>query len=358
MSTMEGLPVRSIHIEYARDRELRMEARSRRFVPVKLVIDGRSSNAQLGIRGGHTRNYPKKSYELRLPDGEILHWNAEMDDPSMMRNALSFQFFTMIGVPAPRTKHFWLEWNGEPQGVYLEIESVNRNFFKRRKISYKSLIYGTNDNANFSLIDPETKRRKASLIDGYEWIRGGDISKKRLGRFVGRINRLKGNMLRQCLIRNLDIRQYLHWLAGAVLTGNYDGFDQNYALYEHPPTGRYRIIPWDYEGTWGRNCYGRPCGSDLVPIQGYNKLTEKVLAFSSCRQAYRKILVKLLRKPFTVEDLGPVIDRMHNHIAAAIYHDHTRKHDYRTFMREKEFIRQYIHERRQVVKRELAGWKD
>ena len=82
-------------------------------------------------------------------------------------------------------------------------------------------------------------------------------TEQRLVRFVPNINRLPGQPLRTYMAKRLDISVYLKWLAGAVLTGNYDGFDQNYALYEHTSTGKYRIIPWDYEGTWGRNCYGK-----------------------------------------------------------------------------------------------------
>ena len=49
----------------------------------------------------------------------------------MIRNALSFQFFNMMGVPSPRTKHMWLEWNGYPHGVYLEIESVDSDLLPK-----------------------------------------------------------------------------------------------------------------------------------------------------------------------------------------------------------------------------------
>ncbi|MBM7566784.1 CotH kinase family protein [Paenibacillus sacheonensis] len=354
----EGLATRKITIDEADLQRLLADVWSNEFAPVKLEMDGKTMDAKLRIRGGHTRTYPKKSYEIHFGDNGILHWNAEFDDPSMIRNALSFRFFNMMGVPAPRTKHMWLEWNGYPHGVYLEIESVDTAFFRRRSIGSKALIYAVNDKANFSLIDPDTEARKESLMEGYRVMKGNVNTEKRLVRFVSSINRLPRRTLRTYMAKRLDVSVYLKWLAGAVLTGNYDGFDQNYALYEHTTTGKYRIIPWDYEGTWGRNCYGRLCGSDLVDVRGYNALTRKVLSYKSCRQAYRKILAKLLDGKFTIGTIEPVIQSMYEEITPAIRDDFTRKWPFRSFEEEPELFRSYIEERRAIVEEELEVWKD
>lgn len=353
----EILPVRYIRIDDSDLEEIRSDAWSNQFKPAELVIDGRKHNVTFGLRGGHTRNYSKKSYEVRLEGGKTFHWNAEYDDPSMMRNALSFYFFNKIGVPSPETNHFWLILNGSEQGVYLEIESVDRLFFEKRGISYRSLLYAVNDSADFSLTDPTTQGTKSSLFDGYEMRQGKSGAKSRLVSFVRNLNRMSGRSLGTLTARRLDISQYLLWLAGAVLTGNYDGFDQNYALYEHQSSGKYRIIPWDYEGTWGRNCYGKPCGSDLVRLQGYNKLTSMLFTFPACRKKYHKIMNNLLQAAFTVDKLEPVINKMHLGLSPAIRNDYTRKSSYDIFLSEPAFIRHYIVERREILKQALREWK-
>ncbi|MNZ89980.1 Inner spore coat protein H [compost metagenome] len=275
----------------------------------------------------------------------------------MMRNALSFYYFNSIGVPSPETKHFWLVINDVPQGVYLEIEAVDHLFFARRNMDIHSLIYAVNDSADFSLIDPETKSKKSSLFDGYELIQGGDGARRRLISFVRSINRRSGKSLSFFVARRLDIPQYLRWLAGAVLTGNYDGFDQNYALYEHRSSKKLRINPWDYEGTWGRNCYGKPCGSDLVRLQGYNMLTAKLLSLPAYKVRYKKLLKGLLRTSFTLEKLEPVISKMHARLSPAIRADYTRKASYDTFLSEPAFIQAYIVERRRILFQALREWK-
>ncbi|CAM3998716.1 CotH kinase family protein [Paenibacillus alkaliterrae] len=352
----EILPVRSIRIDEADLQEIRSNAWGKAFKPAELKLGEKTYKAMFGLRGGHTRNYSKKSYEVRIKDGKTLHWNAEYDDPSMMRNALSFYFFNKIGVPSPETKHFWLIINDVPQGVYLEIEAVDRLFFEKRRIGYRSLIYAVNDSADFSLIDPESKALKPSLFDGYEIVHGKTGTKSRLVSFVRHLNRRSGKSLGVFTVRRLDISQYLLWLAGAVLTGNYDGFDQNYALYEHRLSGKYRIIPWDYEGTWGRNCYGKPCGSDLVRFQGYNKLTKKLFMFPACRRKYKSIMKRLLQTAFTVDQLKPVIHNMHIKLSPAIRNDYTRKASFDTFLSEPAFIHEYIMERREILQQSLREW--
>ncbi|WP_138752562.1 CotH kinase family protein [Paenibacillus sinopodophylli] len=351
-----ALPVRTIRINDADLQEIKGNAWGQAFKPADLEREDATYKVTFGLRGGHTRNYSKKSYEVRLEDGRTLHWNAEYDDPSMIRNALSFHFFNEIGVPSPRTNHFWLIINGNPQGVYLEIEAVDSLFFKKRNIRNRSLLYAVNDSANFSLIDPITKDKKPSIFDGYELKQGKTGTKSRLVSFVRNSNRLSGAKLSRHTASKLDVSQYLLWLAGAVLTGNYDGFDQNYALYELQSNGKYRIIPWDYEGTWGRNCYGKPCGSDLVRLQGYNTLTEKLFTLPACRRKYKSIVRNLLQHSFTIEKLEPVISSMYERLSPAIRSDYTRKASYDTFLSEPAFFRTYIEERRAILKRSLQKW--
>ncbi len=292
-----------------------------------------------------------------LDNGTTFQWNAEYDDPSMLRNALSFHYFNTIGVEAPKTRHCKVEWNGQPLGMYLEIESFDRIFFESRGLDCRSIHYAVHDSANFRSTDPITRKRKKSWYEGYELKLGKKADRSRLIAFIRKLHQTKGREMRSHLLERLDTPQYLKWLAGAVLTGNYDGFDQNYALYEMKEEGKYRIAPWDYEGTWGRNCYGKPCGADLVRIQGYNTLTRKVLSIPACREDYRNLLTELTETSFTERELGPLVQAMHQSIASDIRGDITRKFTYTSFEDEYSFIMNYIRDRRHVIQTELKQWR-
>ncbi|MBU5441420.1 CotH kinase family protein [Paenibacillus sp. MSJ-34] len=347
-----SLPTRFIEIHQDEERALEEDIWSNEYVKAYLWNSGMREIVKLRYRGGHTREYPKRSYDI-LHGTQMFHLNAEYDDPSMIRNALSFQFFEWIGVPCPQTKHCRLVINGVNRGVYLEIEAVNRQFFAKRGIPMESLVFAVNNHANFSLFHYKTGKRKQSLFKGYELEIGKEADGRKLSRFVYKLNTLKGKELLSFLSRQVDIENYLRWLAGAVFTGNYDGFDQNYALYRHKTRNMYRIIPWDYEGTWGRNCYGKQVESSLVRVTGYNQLTKKLLQFGSLRSRYKEILREILKETFTVSKISPVIYKMYRQISPYIYADYGRKWPLYVYENEPLVIQNYIQERRKLISRAI-----
>lgn len=347
------LPVRKLQIGNEQLQNMERNLWNDRFVRAVMNTSGQSVPISVRYRGGHTREYPKRSFEV-VRQGKSFHYNAEFDDPSMIRNALSFRFFEWLGVPSPRTKHVRLFINGEPQGVYLEIEGVDSRFFRRRGIGYSSLFYAVNNNADFGLRNPETNRLKYSLMSGYEHKSGGEEEKMRLTAFIKGLHEHDGASCAAFLRSRLDVNNYLYWLAGAVLTGNYDGFEQNYALYRHRKTGKFRIIPWDYEGTWGRNCYGQSVSSELVDITGYNYLTGKVLEYKPYRRKYRTILASALKGPFTERAIMPAVEKMMAEMSPYIRSDWTRKWSHEEFLNESAVFRKYIRERRAIIASELS----
>ncbi|THF83851.1 CotH kinase family protein [Cohnella fermenti] len=342
------LPVRNLLLGEPESEELESNLWNDRFVSAVMRTNGQSAKVKVRYRGGHTRGYPKRSYEI-VRAGRTFHYNAEFDDPSMIRNALSFYFLPTIGVPSPRAKHVMLYRNGEPLGVYLEIEGVGRRFFHSRGIGYSSLFYAVNNNADFGLRIPETSRYKPTLLAGYEHRFGGATEKGKLTAFIRGLNEKNGIALKRFLEARLDIDNSLRWLAGAVLTGNYDGFEQNYAIYRHSKTGKFRIIPWDYEGTWGRNCYGKLVSSDLVDVTGYNYLSAKLLELPELRSRYRTILSKAIRGPFTESALMPKVHGMLGKIVGDLSLDPHRRQSRYELMGEAEVIRHYIRERRSII---------
>lgn len=351
-----SLPTRHLQLQQSAQTELRNNLWNEKFVDAILIADNTELSIKLRYRGGHTRDYPKKSYEIRVGNRR-LHYNAEFDDPTMMRNALSFQFFKKIGVVSPRTRHVNLLINGVSQGVYLEIEGVDRSFFTKRNVPMRSLLYAINNNANFRLTG-EDKMKKKSLSAGYEVVIGSSKELIRIADFVKKIRTLRGNQLKVYLKGHLDIPQYLRWLAGAVCTGNYDGFDQNYALYRTSKSLKYRISPWDYEGSWGRNCYGEINNYKALRITGYNGLTAVLLSFPDIRILYRNILQNILDKEFNIRILMPEINEMHSRLYPYLLSDRTRKHSPLSVRSDLNVYYKYIEQRREFLIKEIDTLND
>ncbi|BBI32582.1 CotH kinase family protein [Cohnella abietis] len=346
------LPIRRISVDETNYEALEKNLWNDKYVSAKMTTNGKQVKVSLRYRGGHNRGYPKRSYEV-VRKNQAFHYNAEFDDPSIVRNALSFAFFPMIGVAAPRTKHVQLMINGESLGVYHEIEGVEKLFFRRRSIGASSLFYAVNNQADFGLYAPETSQLKSSLLKGYEYRFGNLSEKTKLKAFIKGLNTYNGKRGEAFLSSSLDVDNYLRWLAGAVLTGNYDGFEQNYAIYRSSKTRRFRMIPWDYEGTWGRNCYGKLVDSDLVKVTGYNYLTSKLLEYPSFTRRYKTILQSALNGPFTEKKLMPIVEGMLKKVSSYVREDSTRRWSYGDFLGESSVIRQYIKERRAIIKAEI-----
>ena len=350
------LSVINLQVEQEQWETLRQNVWSHDYVNAYLSNDSNVMQpVKLRYRGGHTREYPKKSFEVESRSGTI-HLNAEYDDPSMIRNALSFKFFERIGVPSPATKHCVLTLNGENLGPYLKIEGVDSRFFLRRGLPCTALFYAGNDDANFSLLNPDTNKLKTSLFQGYELVIGEQADRKRLEDFIFNLNTLPPKKLYKYLESLIDLDNYLKWLAGAVCTSNYDGFNQNYALYNSSPDFIYRIIPWDYEGSWGRNCFGERCSSRSVRIMGYNILTKKILSNKQYKKKYKEILQEILESVFTTDSLQPHVEHLLANVRPAIEIDNTRKWPIRIVAREPYIIMSYIRNRRKFLAKHLKSF--
>jgi spore coat protein H len=261
-------------------------------------IDGRmrwnggpALEVRVGVRGAHSRKFPKKSLQVdmeseKLPDGppeghrvRRVHLNADFIDPTLMRSALSFQLFHDVGAPAPLCRHTDLHVGRETPQLYMALESVDSDFCLRRGWKPGYIYYALNRNANFGLVSPNTRSLKQPLEAGYRTVQGSDPAPLR--RMIMDLNLASDQRFPATVERCIDVPGYLRWLMVAVFVGNRDGFVHNYALYRDPDTGIFRIIPWDYDATWGIDVHGRPARLDRVPIAGWNRLSQRLCAQAS-----------------------------------------------------------------------------
>lgn len=303
---------------------------------------------RLKYRGAHTRVYNKKSFYMQM-DGRVWHLDADVVDPSRIRSKWSFDTFTALHVLAPRATHVTLTLNGEDLGIYTMLESVDRLFLWRRRLPPGDLFYAVDNRANFGLTFGEKRKGlKKSLTDGYELKeKVSSQAKHRLAQFIWQLNTMPEAQLTGWLQKTVEVRHYLRWLAGIVLTSNADGFIHNYALYRHPKTGKWWIIPWDYDGTWGRDCYGQQMPASEVPLFGYNRLTERILEVPAFRRYYIEFMTALLRHYFVPNRL---MRRAHI-LMSAVREGMSRF----AVEKEMEVFKTYIIRRRRFLMREIKG---
>ncbi|QFT87899.1 Inner spore coat protein H [Bacillus sp. THAF10] len=327
-------------------------------IPSKMIVNNHTYDIGLTYRGNHTRKFSKKSYRINFAElnkefeGREIHLNAEYCDPSLIRNKLSFDFFKKMGSIAPDCKHVFIEVNEVPAGIYLQLESVDDLFLKKRQLSEGPIYYATNHQTNFSLLTTKGKL-KDSLISGYLRKLGNKEDDLDLERFIANVNSIPRIDFGKEIVKYLDVNKYLHWLSGAICTQNYDGFIQNYAFYRNGQTGLYEMIPWDYDATFGRNWNGKVMRYDKVSIEGFNTLTARVLDVKEFRHQYRFILEEILKTHFTTSELEPLINSLHSKLRPYLAKDPYKKDTLELFDNEPNFIRNFIFDRNQYLRDHL-----
>lgn len=325
----------------------------------KLNINNKKHDIDVLYRGFSSREFKKKSYHIHFykpktwKGAKELHLNAEYKDHSLIRNKLSFDFFSTIGVMTPSAEHVFLILNGKNEGVYLQLESVDEYFFEKRNIPVKSIFYAIDGDANFSLISEYDNGPKRSLEMGYEFKYGLDEERLLLQEFIFKANTLLRREFEQEIRNYIDVEKYLLWLAGAVCTQNYDAFVQNYALYRNGETGLFEILPWDYDATWGRDVHGEMMDYDYVRIEGFNTLSARMLDVPSFRKIYYNILLQILNTQFTVEFMKPRIQELYTRLRPFVLKDPYKKEYIEQFDTEPEFICKFIMDRNHYLKSEL-----
>lgn len=354
------IPSYTIFINPSDFRDLRNDIWSNEHIPAKLKYNKNLYNIEIAYRGALTRDLPKKSFHVNfIKPGAFygqreLHLNAEYRDPSLLRNKLSFDFFRSIGCLSPDSRFILLNINGSFQGVYLQLESVDDLFLHKRGLPEGAIFYAHNDDANFSLLSPDTDDVKSSLTSGYKLKTGTEKDKESLSQLIFKINTVPRSDFQEEIIKLIDIEKYFRWLAGVVCTQNYDGFIQNYALYRNSETGLFQLTPWDYDGTWGRDCHGKPLAYDYVPIDGCNTLTARLLDVALFRHQYRQLLEEILDNYFTVEKLGPKITSLYQMLHPHVLQDPYKKKSIKLFASEPELIIKFIADRNSYLRDHLA----
>lgn len=326
-------------------------------VPGNLYIDIMKFSIATKFRGNYIKKLPKRSYFIQLKRPRLLngarefHLNAEYKDPSSIRNKLSLDLFQAFGVLSPSSQHVRLYLNSRYEGVYLHLESVDDLFLENRGLPFGPIYYAVEPDADFSLNRYKSEEPKESLLIGYQRKIGAASDDMKLIDFINIINNTTDDKFEEEISRHLDVQKYLRWLAVAVCTQNYDGFKKNYALYLNSETELFEIIPWDYDGTFGRDWDADTIKPDSLSIKGKNHLTKKLLEFPAFRKQYRVLMEELLDTLFTPDYFEPIITSLIESIRPHLLFKNDEKRE--LFDGEKDYMTSFIKERNRYLRESL-----
>jgi hypothetical protein len=240
-----------------------------RFEAVGVRLKGHRSLRKLGAKSSFKIQLDRFG-KHRLAKQTTITLNNMVEDRSMMREVLAYRLYRALGVAAPSAGFAEVVLDGEPQGLYAVIESIDKKFLKARFADAGGPMYEGEWGCD---VVPED-------VGGFD-LDGGTKDRRELARLAdvaaGSADRLFGPD------SPLDVPAFLRFIAVEMYAGNFDGYrhGHNYRLYFEPGRARWYFIPWGLDRTFVRNL-------SIFDSQGY--LARRCFAAARCRADYARTM--------------------------------------------------------------------
>jgi spore coat protein H len=264
-------------------------------VPCTITYDGETV-AQAGIKKkGQTSQRPlsgKPGFSVKLNefvsgqklDGlkKLLLDNA-VQDPTFLTGHIGYELSRRAGVPAPRTAHAVLTFNGEMKGIYVVEEAVNQQWLEA--------TYGEAYGAGNLYEGPWDFPQGAGAMELKDEVEEGR-SREDLEALTAIVMDEPDETFAAALATRLDVDEFITNYAVEVIGGHWDNYAYaawNYYFYDHPGDQKFRILPhgvnWPY---WHADLdpfdlYVYPWGKSTPP----GRLCERLRAIPALDDAFR-----------------------------------------------------------------------
>lgn len=245
----------------------------------------------------------------------------------ILSEPLAYELYRMAGVPAEQSEHIRLYMDGRYRGYHLLVEQPNKSFLKKHFKDdtgnlYKLLWYG-ND-----------------VISKHEKKTNPATGHADLVTLINGLGRGSAAAQGESIQKNFAVEEFAGYFAVNMCIQNWDGFFNNYYTYHDTgKTGKWFIIPWDEDKTWGDydgaslpyNWYEMPLtfgmNNDRSPVDRLGRFFEgpwggaswwrppgyfsgPLLANPEFRKRFLTRLSELCDSVFTEEKFLPVINSM------------------------------------------------
>ena len=212
------------------------------------------------------------------------------EDPSMIREGIAMAFFAQMGQPAPRESYGRLFINGDYEGLYTIVESIDKSFLTRAlgenkgylfNYQYSYPFYGEflgDDLAAYkTLFEAQTHESKD---DGTLYQPIHDLFRE--------VN-TDSAAWRDSVERFLDLRQFVTHIAIESFMSEIDGIlgdwgMNNFSLYRPEDSTRHIVIPWDRDNSFQDTI------SDVMRHTDENAIVARALAYPDLRELYLQTL--------------------------------------------------------------------
>jgi hypothetical protein len=272
---------------------------SQTFQNVEVKLKGKPGGSFQGIGG-------KAAFKLKFKKAEPffglrkLTLNNMTQDPSQIHESLAYTAFAAAGVPASRSGYAYVWLNGDNYGLHLNVESLDTvslprifgaPFEKATQHLYEANEYGADfypgAESRFEVDEGEDDTADLTAL----------IAAVDAGGAEDLVTRLAAELDFGALTRMWGVEKYIgHWdgYAGqgiAAEPGLNPHRPNNYYLYSEP-SGRFQMLPWGTDQTWGEN----PDGGRLEFDEQDGRLFDLCLEEGTCAGMFSTAVANALAK--------------------------------------------------------------
>lgn len=289
------------------------------------LADAASYSGSVRVHGASSSGYPKKSYRISLTNDAVFldlrknsQWilNAAFIDRSLMRHKLAYDLFMKMGsAERPRyaaaSRFVEVYLNDDYVGVYLLMERVNRKLlnlikFDTNNFSHSCIYKAVDHAANFDQTGANGYEQQEPEIEKIQYWKplqelNAFISTSKTEDFFNPTNGIESR---------IDIENAIDFHLLVLLTSNSDGITKNYFIArngqkEPPQREKFFFVPWDYDGTFGRNWDG-----NQYPYNVWlsNRLFDRLNESKEYRKRFAARYNELRKTVFSEESLFGMID--------------------------------------------------
>jgi spore coat protein CotH len=242
-----------------------------------------------------------------------INLNNNITDPSLMREALSYDLFREAKIPASRVGYARVyltisdetkrEIKREPIGLFTLVEQKDKRFLRLNYGSSKGLLMKPSTFGLFRYLGEDWDEYQIGFVPKTD---PTEEQKRRVIEFAKLIHKSDFDEFEERYEEYLDVDQYLRFLACNVIVCNLDSFlggSQNHYIYLDPESNKFQFLPWDMDHSFGAfHMMGDPNARRRLsidrPVTDNPPIIDRVLQVSGNKEKYHAYIEEYMNTIF------------------------------------------------------------
>ncbi len=319
---------------------------------VGIRLKGRASFRTLDEKAAFKVKFNEFVQGQRFLGLRRLTLNNMVQDPSMVRERLTYWFFRELHLPASLCNHARVYVNGQFYGLYANVQSLDDEFLQYHYENPDGNLYDTyNDEYHIDF--------KPGSEDNFQLETNTTIGDKSdLTAAIEALNRPIQNFIEDAE-SVINLNEFLGTGAAQAIISDWDGYfgaANNYKVYHDPESDLFELFPWGLDQTLG------------IQDMKYNKLNYRIdgsnsdrpngLVFERCKwnQACNTRYREAVALALSVWDSLPLTDELYTILDQSldsILEDKRRPHSDQVVRTSIEQVERFVEQRGDIVRNQL-----